>query len=53
MLLLISAGGQIPDSKLIHMMKKQREMARLKGSEDFIPIDDTVRSKPSTGRLIR
>nr|KAG5694080.1 hypothetical protein BaRGS_033699 [Batillaria attramentaria] len=48
------ARGEIPDAKTIHLIRKQRQLAR--DSEDFIAIEqsDSNHGKPSgTSRLVR
>jgi len=44
---------QIPDANLIHEIRKKRQMARDGGTVPFIPVDDSVKYKPSKSRLIR
>jgi len=44
-------GGEIPDAKTIHFIRKQRQMAR---NEDFIAIENNeAEDKSSTARLVR
>lgn len=46
------SGGEIPDAKTIHFIRKQRQMAR--ETDSFIPLDESeVKSNKSTARLIR
>ncbi|XP_013061045.2 PAX3- and PAX7-binding protein 1-like [Biomphalaria glabrata] len=48
----ILARGEIPDAKTIHLIRKQRQMAR--ETDNFIPIDDVEKpNKSSTARLVR
>lgn len=52
--LFLFPGGEIPDAKTIHFIRKQRQMARQ--SEDYLPIEqsEAVASKnSSTSRLVR
>ena len=52
--LLLVSGGEIPDAKTIHFIRKQRQMAR--DSEDFISLDQDEASgdkNSSTSRLVR
>uniref|UniRef100_A0A915I0C4 Uncharacterized protein n=1 Tax=Romanomermis culicivorax TaxID=13658 RepID=A0A915I0C4_ROMCU len=51
------SANEIPDAKLIHMARKQRQMARDAGGADYIPLDDTQRYRndatAAKSRLIR
>ncbi|KAH9508979.1 PAX3- and PAX7-binding protein 1 [Bulinus truncatus] len=49
----ILARGEIPDAKTIHLIRKQRQMAR--ETDNFIPLDDAElkSTKSSTARLVR
>ena len=51
--IFFSKGGEIPDAKTIHYIRKQREMAR--NSEDFLVLEqaDEDVSASGTSRLIR
>ena len=54
LILLLDPGGEIPDAKTIHFIRKQRQMAR--DSEDFIALDQDETSgdkASSTSRLVR
>ena len=50
---LCNKGGQIPDATLIHLARKRRQQQRERGGEDFVPLDDTVKTEKKGSRLIR
>ena len=44
-------GGEIPDARTIHMIRKQRQYKREQG-DDVIPLEEPV-NKSKTARLVR